>query len=97
MDALGGGAEARRLAGSPVAEDRRVAARLMHLLPDREHLAALERLVADADPAVAAAARRALRGQTRTPEWHAAVTRLAAADDPALRADANAWLAESRR
>jgi hypothetical protein len=69
----------------------------MHLLPAPEHLAALERLVADADPGVAAAARRALRGQTRTTEWHAAVTRLATADDPALRADANAWLDESRR
>ncbi len=97
MDALGGGAEARRLAGSPDAEERRVAARLMHLLPAPEHLPALERLVADPDPDVAAAARRALRGQRRTPDWHAAVGRLAEADDPALRADAAAWLDESRR
>jgi hypothetical protein len=97
MDALGGRAEARRLAGSADPEERRVAARLMHLLPDPEHLAKLERLVADDDPEVATAARRALRGQTRTPDWHAAVTRLAAAADPALRAAAQAWLDESRR
>ena len=96
MDALGGGAEARRLAESDDAEERRVAARLMHLLPETGHLAALERLVADRDPDVAAAARRALRGQRRTPDWHAAVERLAGADDPELREAAAAWQAESR-
>ena len=95
MEALGGGEEARRLAESPDAGDRRVAARLMHLLPEPEHLAALERLVADPDPAVASAARRALRGQRRTPAWHAAVERLAALGDPEVRAAAAEWMAES--
>jgi hypothetical protein len=95
MDELGGGAEARRLAESADAADRRVAARLMHLLPEPEHLPALERLVVDPDPAVATPARRALRGQRRTPEWHTAVERLAASDDPELRATAAAWQAES--
>jgi len=48
----------------------------MHLLPDTEHLEALERLVTDADPDVAQQARRAFAGQRRTPEWHAAAARL---------------------
>jgi hypothetical protein len=76
MEALGGGAEARRLAGSPDPAERRLAARLMHLLPEAEHLDALERLVTDPDPGVATAARRAFAGQRRTPEWHAAAARL---------------------
>jgi hypothetical protein len=76
MEAQGGGAEARRLAGSPDPAERRLAARLMHLLPEPEHLEALERLVTDADPDVAQQARRAFAGQRRTPEWHAAAARL---------------------
>ena len=76
MEALDGGAEARRLAGSDDASERRLAARLMHLLPEPEHLAALERLVTDDDPDVARQARRAFAGQRRTPEWHAAAARL---------------------
>jgi hypothetical protein len=76
MEAQGGGAEARRLAGSPDPAERRLAARLMHLLPEPEHLEALERLVSDADPDVAQQARRAFAGQRRTPEWHAAAARL---------------------
>jgi hypothetical protein len=76
MEALGGGAQARRLAASADPAERRLAARLMHLLPDTEHLDALERLVADSDPEVATAARRAFAGQRRTPEWHAAAARL---------------------
>jgi hypothetical protein len=95
MEALRGGEHARRLAESADPEDRRVAARLMHLLPEPEHLEALERLVADPDPRVAAAARRALRGQRRTPAWHVAVERLAASGDPELRAAAQEWMAES--
>ena len=94
MEALGGAAEARRLAESADAEERRVAARLMQLLPEPEHVAALERLAADDDDAVAAAARKALRGQRRTPEWRAAVARLAASDDADLAAAAQGWLAE---
>jgi hypothetical protein len=76
MEALNGAAEARRLASSEDPGERRVAARLMHLLPDTEHLTALERLVTDADPDVARQARRAFAGQRRTPEWHAAAARL---------------------
>ena len=76
MEALGGGAEARRLAESPDPAERRLAARLMHLLPETEHLAALEPLVSDPDPEVARQARRAFAGQRRTPEWHAAAARL---------------------
>jgi hypothetical protein len=80
MEALGGGAEARRLAESPDPAERRLAARLMHLLPETEHLNALERLVSDDDEAVATAARRAFAGQRRTPEWHAAAGRLGFSD-----------------
>ena len=80
MEAQGGGAEARRLAGSPDPAERRLAARLMHLLPEPEHLEALERLVTDADPDVAQQARRAFAGQRRTPEWHAAAARLEFSD-----------------
>ena len=90
MEALGGGAEARRLASCDDADSRRVAARLMSLLPEPEHLAALEPLLADPDPAVAVAARKSLRHQWRTPAWHAAVERLAGSDDPALREIAEA-------
>jgi hypothetical protein len=82
MDALCGGGEAHRMAVSDDPNDRRVAARLMHLLPAPEHLPALERLVVDTIPTVAAAARRALRGQRRTAAWHAAVERLAARRRP---------------
>jgi hypothetical protein len=76
MEAQDGGAEARRLAESPDPAQRRLAARLMHLLPETEHLEALERLVTDPDPDVAQQARRAFAGQRRTPEWHAAAARL---------------------
>ena len=75
IDALGGAGAGRRLASSASADDRRVAARLMSLIPEPENLAALEPLLTDPDPEVAAAARKALRHQWRTPEWHAAVER----------------------
>jgi hypothetical protein len=95
MDALGGGAEAHRLAESADAEERRVAARLMHLLPAPEHLPPLELLVADDDARVAAAARRALHGQRRSASWRALVERLAQdSSDPQLAATASGWLAE---
>ena len=90
IDALGGAAEGRRLATSPDPEARRVAARLMSLLPEPENLPALEPLLTDGDPEVAAAARKALRHQWRTPEWHATVDRLARSDDPELRETAEA-------
>jgi hypothetical protein len=80
MEALGGGAEARRLADSPDPAERRLAARLMHLLPEPEHVDPLARLVTDDDEAVATAARRAFAGQRRTPEWHAAAARLGFSD-----------------
>jgi hypothetical protein len=76
MEALGGKERAAELAASPDAEDRAVAARLMHLLPDGRHVAALERLANDDDAKVAARARRAIVTQPRTPEWHAAMERL---------------------
>ena len=76
IDALGGAGAGRRMASSAAADDRRVAARLMSLIPEPENLAALEPLLTDPDPDVAAAARKALRHQWRTPEWHAAVERL---------------------
>ncbi len=82
---LGGAAEGRRLATSADAGERRVAARLMSLIPQPENLASLEPLLADRDPAVAEAARKALRHQWRTPAWHAAVERLAQSEDPSLR------------
>jgi hypothetical protein len=90
MSALGGAPEGRRLATSPDPETRRVAARLMSLLPEKENLAALEPLLTDADPAVAGAARKALRHQWRTPEWRATVERLTRSDDPGLRETADA-------
>ena len=82
---LGGAAEGRRLAASADAGERRVAARLMSLIPQPENLASLEPLLEDPDPDVAAAARKALRHQWRTPAWHAAVERLTRSEDPALR------------
>ena len=86
MRALEGPAEARRLARSADPGDRRLAARLMSLLPEPAHLPALEPLLGDPDPGVAAAARKALRHQWRNGEWRAAVERLAVAEDPELRA-----------
>ena len=90
MRDLGGRAEARRLASSEDARERRVAARLMSLLPEPGHLPALEPLLDDPDPEVAGAARKALRHQWRTPEWRAVVERLAGSSDPSLRETAEA-------
>ena len=70
------------------------AARLMHLLPDERHVAALEPLIAEPDPDVAALAWRALRNQRRTPEWRAALERIAEAGPEERRAAAREWLAE---
>ena len=53
MEAGGGVEAAPRLARSDDAGERLVAARLMHLLPDERHVAALVPLIADPDPDVA--------------------------------------------
>ena len=89
-----GGAEAAlELAGSDDPEERRLAARLMHLLRDERSPALLESLVADDDPETAAIARRAFGAQYRSDEWEAIARRLARARDPELRAVADGWLA----
>jgi hypothetical protein len=95
MEASGGVEAAPRLAGSEDPKARLTAARLMQLLPDEGHVTALEPLVADPDPDVAALAWRALRNQRRTAEWRAAVERLAATGPEERRAAARDWLAET--
>jgi hypothetical protein len=95
MDELGGITAAGELARSPEVEDRFTAARLMHLLPDAAHVEPLAALVHDADPRVAAAARRALHGQRRSAGWRALVQRLANdSSDAQLAQSASRWLAE---
>jgi hypothetical protein len=94
MEARGGVEAAPRLARSGDTRARLAATRLMHLLPDEGHVAALEPLVADADPDVAALAWRALRNQRRTPEWRAAVGRIADSGPEERRVAAREWLAE---
>jgi hypothetical protein len=96
MDDLGGIPAAGDLARSAGVEDRFVAARLMHLLPDEAHVEHLAALVHDPDPRVASAARRALHGQRRTASWRALVERLANdGSRPELAATASGWLAET--
>jgi hypothetical protein len=90
---LGGAEAALELAGSSDVAERRLAARLMHLLRDERHPAALERLVADPDPETAAVARPAFGAQTRTDEWEAIARRLAESPDAELRETASGWLA----
>lgn len=98
MDALGGIPAAGELARSDDRDDRWVAARLMHLLPDGAHVEPLGALVHDPDADVAAAARRALHGQRRSPAWHALVRRLAQdGSDARLAAAAAGWLEEGMR
>jgi hypothetical protein len=98
MDELGGIAAAADLARSADADERLIAARLMHLLPDGVHVEALALLVHDPDQRVAAAARRALHGQPRTSPWRALVRRLADdSSDPQLASAAEAWLHEGVR
>jgi hypothetical protein len=94
MEAGGGVEAAPRLARSDDKRARLVAARLMHLLPDEGHVAALEPLIADPDTDVAALAWRALRNQRRTPEWRAALERIAAEGPEERRQPAREWLAE---
>jgi HEAT repeat protein len=85
LDTLGGVERARELAASSVVEERRLAARMMDLLPDEGHVEPLAALVSDPDEAVARLARRALAHQRRTPAWHELVERLRASPDPELR------------
>jgi hypothetical protein len=94
MEAVGGIAAVPRFAASPDAADRRLAARLAHLLPDPAHVPVLERLVVDSDPGIAAEARAALHTQVRDARWRATVERLAQAEDPGLREEALAWQRE---
>ena len=94
--AAGGGVEAApRLAGSDDPKARLAAARIMHLLPDERHVAALEPLISDPDPDIAGLAWRALRNQRRTPEWRAVVGRIAADGPKERRAAAAEWLTEN--
>ena len=95
LEAAGAGEAAPRMAADPDAKPRWAAARIMHLLPDERHLPALVPLIEDPEPRVASAAWRALRGQRRTPEWRAAVERIAEQGPPERRADARNWLSES--
>jgi hypothetical protein len=91
MESLGGIAAVAALGDSGAAGDRRVAARLAHLLPDAAHASVLERLVSDPDRDVAAEARAALRTQPRDTRWREVVGRLAESRDPELSAQARGW------
>jgi hypothetical protein len=96
LDAMrehGGEEAALSLAGSADAEERWLAARLMHLLRDARYAAALEPLVEDSDAETARAARNAFGAQMRTDEWEAIAQRLTRARDPELTVRARAWLA----
>jgi hypothetical protein len=90
--ALGGAEEALRFASSAKSGDRYLAVRLIELVGDDRHLPALERLVADPDPAVAASARRALAESERTDAWHQLVEQLGGSSDPDLASAAAGWL-----
>jgi hypothetical protein len=96
MRALDGVAEASRLYERGAADERRLAAHLMELLADDAHLPALERAVADEDPAVRAQARTAFRTQRRTTAWEALATRLLDSDDADACAEARRALVEHR-
>lgn len=91
MEAHGGVEAVAPLCRSEDPADRLLAARLAHLLPSAEHLPALEPLVTDADPDVAAEARAALRTQLRDARWRDAVARLASSEDDELAAEARSW------
>jgi HEAT repeat protein len=94
LDDSGAREAAPRMAAAPDPLTRRAAARIMHLLPDESYLPALVPLVDDPDESVADAAWRALRGQLRTDDWRAAVSRIAADGPPRRREDAARWLSE---
>jgi HEAT repeat protein len=94
LDDSGAREAAPRMAAAPDPLTRRAAARIMHLLPDESYLPALVPLVDDPDESVADAAWRALRGQLRTDDWRAAVSRIAADGPRRRREDAARWLSE---
>ncbi len=94
LDDSGAREAAPRMAAADDPHTRRAAARIMHLLPDESYLPALVPLIDDPDEGVADAAWRALRGQLRTDEWRAAVSRIAAGGPPHRRGDAGRWLSE---
>jgi HEAT repeat protein len=94
LDDNGAREAAPRMAAADDPRTRRAAARIMHLLPDESYLPALVPLIDDPDESVADAAWRALRGQLRTDEWRAAVTRIATDGPPHRREDAGRWLSE---
>jgi hypothetical protein len=96
MEARGGEVAVGPLARSDDPADRLLAARLAHLLPSAGHLSALEPLVTDADPDVAAEARAALRTQVRDALWRELVVRLTSSSDPELAAEARSWQEEGR-
>jgi hypothetical protein len=95
--ALGGAEEALRLASGADAGERYLAVRLIELVGDDRHLAALEQLVSDPDAGVASTARRALAETERTDAWHAVVKRLSASPDPELAAAVSTWLEAGSR
>jgi hypothetical protein len=95
LDAIrehGGEEAALQLAASSDAQDRLLAARLMHLLRDPRYAAALEPLVEDSDAEAARAARDAFGAQLRTDEWEVIAQRLTRARDRELSVRAQAWL-----
>jgi hypothetical protein len=87
-----GVSEAQRLAASDTSSDRLLAARLMYLLPDEGHLSVLLPLLSDPDPAVASAARWAMRVQRRTPAWRSAVHGL----DPEHAEAVTEWMSDEQ-
>src|SRR5215208_129791 len=95
--ALGGAEEALRLTASTDPGERFLAARLIDLVGDDRHLAALEQLVSDGDPSVSRAARRALAESERTEAWHDVVGGLVASADEELASEAVAWLSAGSR
>lgn len=95
LEARGALDAAGRLARSQDDGARRAAARIAHLLPDERHVATLVPLVSDPDPGVSGAAWRALRGQSRTEEWRAAVEHVAEQGPQERREDARRWLSET--
>ena len=94
IESLNGVPAVVELARSKEAGDRRLAARLTHLLPASAHVPVLEQLVTDPDREVAAEARAALRTQPRDAHWREVVRHLAQSGDAELATEAQAWQRE---